>query len=52
MNFNKEWHLKHPMPKKLSEVQRIEWHKEYVLHCKCRPIPKGLPVKEEKFDRK
>lgn len=46
MSINKEWHLAHPMPKKASIEQRIEWHLEHSKHCNCRT---GFPekIKEE-----
>jgi hypothetical protein len=38
MKLNKEWHLKHKMPKNATLDQRIEWHLEHAKHCQCRKI--------------
>jgi hypothetical protein len=43
--INKEWHLKHPMPKNPTLDQRVEWHIEHARECKCREIP-GSVLKE------
>ena len=40
--MNEEWHEAHPMPKKPTLAQRMEWHLEHARHCKCRPIPPKL----------
>jgi len=38
--INREWHLKHKMPKGPTLKQRIEWHQEHLKHCSCRePTP-------------
>lgn len=42
MRLNKEWHLKHVMPKNASLEQKIDWHLEHSVNCKCRPIPEKL----------
>jgi hypothetical protein len=42
MTINKEWHLKHKMPKNPSMEERIAWHKEHAKHCSCMPIPVKL----------
>jgi hypothetical protein len=42
MAINKDWHVSHRMPKNASLEQRIEWHREHVKHCSCRPMPKNL----------
>jgi hypothetical protein len=42
MNLNKEWHLKHPMPKNANLDQRIAWHLEHIKYCSCRGIPDKL----------
>jgi hypothetical protein len=36
--INKEWHIKHKMPKNPTLEQRIEWHLEHAKHCHCRKI--------------
>lgn len=36
--LNKEWHLKHKMPKNPTFEQRVKWHLEHQKHCACRPI--------------
>jgi len=38
MKLNKDWHLKHPMPKNPTFEQRVEWHIEHQKNCSCRPI--------------
>ncbi|MBW2965720.1 hypothetical protein KY342_01300 [Candidatus Woesearchaeota archaeon] len=40
--INKQWHLKHKMPKNPTFEQRVKWHKEHVKHGKCRT---GFPEK-------
>lgn len=40
--INREWHLKHPMPKKPTLDQRIEWHLEHNRRCGCREIPESI----------
>ena len=42
MKLNKEWHKKHPMPKKPTEAERLEWHIEHAQNCTCRKIPERL----------
>lgn len=43
MSINKEWHLKHKMPKNATFEQRLKWHREHNRHCGCRPgFPKAL----------
>ena len=38
MKINKEWHLKHKMPKNPTIEQRMAWHLEHSKHCQCRKI--------------
>ena len=38
MKINKEWHLKHRMPKSPTLEQRIEWHLAHAKNCGCRKI--------------
>ena len=54
MKFNKEWHLAHKMPEKPTMEQRIEWHTQHALHCRCRPIPESLKaeIKNRKYKTK
>jgi len=46
--INKEWHLKHRMPKNPTEEQRLEWHRMHAIHCSCREMPAALKKKLEK----
>ncbi len=52
MKLNKEWHVKHPMPKNPTPEQRIAWHVEHAKNCACRDMPdsikKALKMKREK----
>jgi hypothetical protein len=41
-NLNKEWRLAHPMPRKPTLDQRIEWHLQHRAFCACRAIPPRL----------
>jgi hypothetical protein len=41
-NLNKDWHLAHPMPRKPTLDQRIEWHLQHRQVCGCRDIPARL----------
>ena len=36
MAINKEWHLKHRMPKNPSLGQKITWHTGHAKNCQCR----------------
>jgi hypothetical protein len=40
--INKEWHLKHTMPKNPSLDERVEWHIEHARACSCREIPRSI----------
>lgn len=42
MQINADWHRANPMPKNPTLEQRIEWHKEHVKNCTCRPMPDNL----------
>jgi hypothetical protein len=46
--INKEWHLAHRMPKKITHDQRIIWHIEHTKNCQCRGIPPKLLAEIEK----
>ena len=48
MKLNKEWHLKHPMPKNATLDQRIAWHVEHKKNCACRDIPEKLKTEMAK----
>ena len=48
--FNKQWHLKHPMPKNATLNQRIEWHITHHEKCNCCEIPAS--IKKELENRK
>ena len=47
--LNKEWHLKHPIPKQANIEVRIKWHVQHAKHCGCRGIPET--IKEELIKR-
>jgi len=47
--INKEWHLKHRMPKNPSQKERLKWHLEHSKHCSCRPIPEKLAEEMKKM---
>lgn len=38
MKTNKEWHLKHKMPKNPTLDDRIVWHLAHQQNCSCRKI--------------
>jgi hypothetical protein len=40
--MNSSWHKKHPMPKKPSLQQRVQWHLAHAKACGCRGIPKTV----------
>ena len=40
--MNKEWHSKNQMPPKATLEQRIQWHREHMVQCACREVPKSL----------
>ena len=48
--MNKPWHDEHPMPKKATLEQRIQWHVEHQKNCACREMPTAIQkaVKETK----
>jgi len=48
MKLNKEWHLKHPMPKNPTFEQRIKWHLAHQRNCSCRPIAGKLAEEMKK----
>jgi hypothetical protein len=48
MKMNKEWHLKHTMPKNSSIGQRIKWHFQHQKNCSCRPSPEKLAQEMKK----
>jgi hypothetical protein len=41
-HFNGAWHQKHPMPKKPTLEQRVDWHLAHSKACGCREIPKTV----------
>ncbi|MEO6304449.1 MAG: hypothetical protein ABIP51_14885 [Bacteroidia bacterium] len=45
MKINKEWHLKHKMPKNATLKEKIKWHISHQKNCNCRPIPDKLLIK-------
>jgi hypothetical protein len=48
MTVNKEWHLKHVMPKNPTVEQKIAWHVEHQKNCACREIPPKLAEEMKK----
>jgi hypothetical protein len=42
MPINATWHRQHPMPKRPTLAQRMDWHLEHARECACRPIPAKL----------
>ena len=48
MNLNAEWHRAHPMPPKATFEQRVDWHREHVLHCGCRKPPPDIAARLER----
>jgi len=42
MKINKEWHLKHPMPKNATLDQHIKWHMQHAKGCQCRKMPDSI----------
>jgi hypothetical protein len=42
MSLNAEWHRAHPMPKRPTDEQRLEWHRGHVRNCGCRKPPPKL----------
>ena len=46
---NRAWHDAHRMPRNATLEQRIEWHLEHAVACRCREIPEG--VKKALSDR-
>ena len=48
MNINAEWHRAHPMPRKPTPEQRLEWHREHAVHCGCRKPPPDIAERLER----
>jgi hypothetical protein len=48
MKINKEWHLKHPMPKHPTFEERVKWHLAHQKNCECRPIAGKLAEEMKK----
>ncbi|MGD1019600.1 MAG: hypothetical protein ABSA12_09800 [Verrucomicrobiia bacterium] len=40
--MNGSWHQRHPMPKKPTLEQRVNWHLAHAKACGCREIPKTV----------
>jgi hypothetical protein len=40
--MNATWHKKHPMPKKPTLDERVQWHLAHAKACGCREIPKTV----------
>jgi len=41
-DMNGAWHSKHPMPKRPTLAQRVDWHLAHAQACGCREIPKTV----------
>jgi len=39
---NADWHKAHPMPKRATFDQRLEWHREHLRACQCRKPPPDI----------
>jgi len=52
MKINKDWHVKHKMPKNATFKERVEWHCAHQKYCNCRPIPEKLltEIKQKKIN--
>lgn len=46
--INKEWHLKHKMPKNPTFEERVKWHLEHQKNCQCRKISGKLAEEMKK----
>jgi hemerythrin-like domain-containing protein len=46
--LNAPWHTQHPMPRRPSSDQRVEWHLEHQKHCSCRQIPAQIEAEIQK----
>ena len=42
MPINAAWHRRHPMPKRPTLAQRIDWHLEHARECACRSMSPEL----------
>lgn len=49
MKINKEWHLKHRMPKNPTKEERIKWHIAHAKHCTCRDVPLSLQQEIDQY---
>jgi len=34
--LNRDRHLANKMPKNAGFEQRVDWHREHLMHCSCR----------------
>ena len=50
-NLNRQWHADNKMPDRPTLDQRVEWHKEHMLHCGCRGIPADIKAEIEKRNK-
>jgi len=48
MKMNKQWHLKHPMPKNPTMDERIAWHVAHLENCACRELTPKLKAEFRK----
>jgi uncharacterized protein YdhG (YjbR/CyaY superfamily) len=37
--LNRQWHDRHPMPKRPTLDERVVWHAAHARHCSCRAMP-------------
>jgi hypothetical protein len=42
MPMNAVWHGHHPIPKRPTLEQRLQWHVEHQAECGCRAMPAQL----------
>ena len=42
MTINTAWHADHPLPKRASMAERVQWHVAHARACGCRPIPRSV----------
>ncbi len=42
MPINTAWHEENKIQRNTSIDDRIKWHVEHQIYCKCRPIPQRI----------
>lgn len=40
--INRQWHETHPLSKKASLDERVQWHLEHTEACGCRDMPESI----------